>query len=172
MLVVKNLPATAGGVRDANTIPGLGRSSGEGHHNLLQYSWLENPTVKASQRVGYNWVTKLTDTQTHTRTVTKLCPTLCSFMNCSPPGSSVHGTFQARILKWVAISSSRGSSWSRDRTCISSVSWIAKEILHYWAVWESYFPLQEVGFRAISDAMSFPSLWVTEVLLLLQLDCQ
>ena len=36
--------------------------------------------------------------------VTHLCPTLCNHMNCSPPGSSVHGIFQARILEWVAIS--------------------------------------------------------------------
>ena len=46
--------------------------------------------------------------------VAYLCSTLCSFMDCSPPGSSVHGIFQARILEWVAISSSRGSSWPRD----------------------------------------------------------
>ena len=38
------------------------------------------------------------------------CPTLCNTMNCSPPGSSVHGIFQARVLEWVAISISRGSS--------------------------------------------------------------
>ena len=38
------------------------------------------------------------------------CPTLCDPMDCSPPGSSVHGIFQARILEWVAITSSRGSS--------------------------------------------------------------
>ena len=41
----------------------------------------------------------------------KLCLTLCNPMDCSPPGSSVHGIFQVRILKWVAISFSRGSSW-------------------------------------------------------------
>ena len=41
---------------------------------------------------------------------TQLCPTLCDPMDCSPPGSSVHGIFQARILEWGAISSSRGSS--------------------------------------------------------------
>ena len=39
---------------------------------------------------------------------TQLCPTLCGPMDCSPPGSSVHGIFQARILEWVAISFSRG----------------------------------------------------------------
>ena len=36
--------------------------------------------------------------------VTQLCPTLCDPIDCSPPGSSVHGIFQARILEWVAIS--------------------------------------------------------------------
>ena len=44
------------------------------------------------------------------------CPALCDPMNCSPPGSSVHGILQARILEWVAISSSGGSSQPRDWT--------------------------------------------------------
>ena len=42
-LVVKNLPASAGDIRDSGLIPGLGRSPGGGHGNPLQYSWLENP---------------------------------------------------------------------------------------------------------------------------------
>ena len=42
-------------------------------------------------------------------------PVPCSSMNCSPPGSSVHGDFLARLLEWVAISSSRGSSGPRDQ---------------------------------------------------------
>ena len=46
--------------------------------------------------------------------IAKLCPILCNPMDCSLPGSSVHGIFQARILERVAISSSRGSSWHRD----------------------------------------------------------
>ena len=46
--------------------------------------------------------------------VAQSCPTLCDPMDCSPPGSSVHGIFQARILEWVAISFSRGSSPPRD----------------------------------------------------------
>ena len=46
--------------------------------------------------------------------VTQSCPTLCGPMDCSPPGSSVHGISQARTLEWVAISFSRGSSWPRD----------------------------------------------------------
>ena len=47
------------------------------------------------------------------------CTILC---NCNPPSSSVLGIFQARILKWVAISYSRGSSWPRDQTHISCTS--------------------------------------------------
>ena len=47
------------------------------------------------------------------------CPTLCHPMDCSPPGSSVHGILQARILEWVAMPSSRGSSRPRDWTHIS-----------------------------------------------------
>ena len=48
--------------------------------------------------------------------VAKSCLTLCDSMNCSPPGSSVHGILQARILEWIAISFSRGSSWLRNQT--------------------------------------------------------
>ena len=51
--------------------------------------------------------------------ITKLCLTLCDPMDC-PPGSSVHGISQARILEWAAISFSRGSSQPRDQTCVSS----------------------------------------------------
>ena len=50
------------------------------------------------------------------------CPTLCDPMDCSPPGSSVHGSLQARILEWVAMPFSSGSSWPRDWTRISYVS--------------------------------------------------
>ena len=46
----------------------------------------------------------------------QLCLTLCDSMDRSPPGSSVHGIPQARILEWVAMPSSRGSSQSRDQT--------------------------------------------------------
>ena len=49
------------------------------------------------------------------------CLTLCDPMDCSLPGSSVHGTLQARILEWVAISSSKGSSWPKDWTHISCI---------------------------------------------------
>ena len=50
---------------------------------------------------------------------------------CSPPGSSVHGIFQTRILEWIAISSSRGSSQPKDQTCIYWVSCTGKRILYH-----------------------------------------
>ena len=52
--------------------------------------------------------------------VAQSCPTLCVHIDCNPPGSSVHhGILQARILEWVAIPFSRGSSWPRDQTQVS-----------------------------------------------------
>ena len=54
--------------------------------------------------------------------VSQSCLTLCDPMDCRLPGSSIHGIFQARILKWVAISFSRGSSWPRDWTQISCIT--------------------------------------------------
>ena len=52
----------------------------------------------------------------HEHLITQSCPSLCDSMNYSPPGSSVHGIFQTRILEWVSISFSRGSCWPRDQT--------------------------------------------------------
>ena len=98
-----------------------------------------------SQRVGHDWVTEVSNTQAFTsdlsrtfsmvhtqRKFTKAerkdgwpsvhakslqsCPSLCDPMDCSLPGSSVHGISQARILEWIAMPSSRGSSWPGDRT--------------------------------------------------------
>ena len=56
---------------------------------------------------------------------------LCDPVDCSPPGSSVHGILQARILEWVAISFSRGSFWLKDQT---QVSCIAGRFFSIWAI--------------------------------------
>ena len=53
--------------------------------------------------------------------VVQSCPTLCDPMDCSLPGSSIHGIFQTRVLEWVAISFSRGSSQPRDWTQVSYI---------------------------------------------------
>ena len=67
--------------------------------------------------------------------ITQLCPTLCDPMDCRPPGSSVHGILQARILEWVAIPFSRGSSQPRDGTWVSS---IAGRFFTFWAAKEAH----------------------------------
>ena len=65
------------------------------------------------------------------------CPTLWEPMDCSPPGSSVHGISQARILVWVAMPFSRISSWPRDRTRNFYISCIGWRILYNYATWEA-----------------------------------
>ena len=59
----------------------------------------------------------------------QLCQTLCDPMNCSLPGSSVHGILQARKLDWVAISSYRGCSGPRDWTHVFYISCIGRQVL-------------------------------------------
>ena len=54
--------------------------------------------------------------------VAQSCPTLSDSMDCSPPGSSVHGIFQARVLEWVAIFFSKRSSQPRDQTHDSCIA--------------------------------------------------
>ena len=63
------------------------------------------------------------------------CWTLCDPMDCTWPGSSVHGIFQARILEWVTISRSRESPWSRDQTRISC---IGREMLYHRVIWDRH----------------------------------
>ena len=65
--------------------------------------------------------------------VAQSCPTLCDPIDCSLPGSSVHGIFQAIVLEWIAISFSRGSSQPRART---RVSWIVDRRFTVWATRE------------------------------------
>jgi len=70
--------------------------------------------------------------------VSQSCLTLCNSMDSSPPGSSGHGILQARILEWVSISFSRRSSWPRDRTLISCISWIGSKFFTIWATRETH----------------------------------
>ena len=73
--------------------------------------------------------------------VTQSCPTLCDPMDCSLPGSSVHGIFQARVLEWVVISFSRGSSQPRDQT---QVSCTAGRRFTVWATREAMMNLDRI----------------------------
>ena len=69
------------------------------------------------------------------------CLTLCYLLDCSLPGSSVHGVFQVRVLKWVAMPSSRGSSWPKNRTLVSCVSCTAGGFFTCWAIREALLTL-------------------------------
>ena len=66
----------------------------------------------------------------------KSCSTLCNPMNYSRPGSAVYGILQVRILEWVGMPSSKGSSQPRDQTCVSYVSCIGRQILYHCTIWE------------------------------------
>ena len=86
--------------------------------------------------------------QIHLRvSVSQSCPSLCNPMNYSPPGSCVHEIFQARILEWVAISFSRGSSQPKDRTRVSCTAgrfftdWATREAWHITSVY-LWYPVQ------------------------------
>ena len=72
--------------------------------------------------------------------ITQLCPTLCHPVDCSPPGSSVRGILQARILEWVAISSSRGSNTPLDTCTISFYPFLYWWTLFLSALRENCFP--------------------------------
>ena len=139
---------------DQGSIPGLGRSPGEGNGNPLQYSCLENPmdrgdwqaTVHSVSRVRHNLATEQKPPKQHIDPrsaeaslkvkvlVTQSCLNLCDPMDCSLPVSSVHGISQARILEWVAIPFSRGSSRPKDRTW---VSYVAGTLFTIWATREA-----------------------------------
>ena len=81
-------------------------------------------------------------------------PTLCDPMDCSPAGSSVHGILQARILEWVAIPFSRGSSWLRYQTLGSCIAgrfftiWATGEALSIWYLELFLLELQSVTFSS------------------------
>ena len=85
----------------------------------------------------------------------QLCPTPCDSMDCSPPGSSVHGIFQIRILKWVIMLSSRGSSWPRDQTESPVSPTLAGGFFTHWAIREGP---QSVGLLRFTGGSPFITL--------------
>ena len=105
--------------------------------NYLMYS-------KCSTNNGYSYFNILTDpVKVKVKVlVAQLCPTLCNPMDCSAPGSSVHGILQAGILEWVDILFSRGSSQPGDQI---QVSWIAGRLFTIWATRET----DSVGFAKL-----------------------
>ena len=100
---------------------------------------------------------------------TQSCLTLHDPMDCSPPGSSVHGILQARILEWVAMLSSGGSFQPRDRTQVSSIAggffiiWATREAQECWvgslSLLQENFPI-----RVSCIAGEFFTSWATREL--------
>ena len=80
------------------------------------------------------------------------CPTHCDPKDCSLPGSSIHGILQARILEWVAISFSRGSSRPRDWTRVSHT---ADRLFTVWATREA---LQSADWETKETAPATPAM--------------
>ena len=118
--------------------------------NLLNRMWVCSPSVQQSQP---------TETKERKREVSQSCPTLHDLMNCSWPGSSIHGIFQTRILGWVAISFSRGACWSRDRTQFSSA---AGRLFTIWATREAHtFICIKQGERAASAQKTWTPQWLS-----------
>jgi len=97
--------------------------------SLFLWAWVKHSTIQNTQHVFIYLPYVCLCDQSY--------PTLCDLMDYSPPSSSVHGIFQARILEWVAISFSRGSSWPRDQTHIPCVSCTGKQILYHCATREA-----------------------------------
>ena len=114
--MVKNLPTM-----QETPVQSLGQENplekGKATHSSIltwKIPWTEEPgglQSMGSQRVRHNWCAPFLSAQS--------CLTLRNPVDCSLPGSSVQGISQARMLEWVAISSSRGSSPPRNGTCIS-----------------------------------------------------
>ena len=131
------------------------------HSSIL--AWRIPWTVQSvgSQRVRHGWATF---TLLHREQsislfllkvkvkVAQLCPALCNPMDCSLPGSSVHGILQARILEWVAVPFSGRSSQLRDRTQVSRTTggffttWASREVLillrtfHFFSLPRTHYP--------------------------------
>ena len=101
--------------------------------------------------------------------VAKSCLTFCGPMDCSPPGSSVHGISQASILEWGAISFSRGSSRPRNWTWVSCTG---RLILHHWATDTSCQVSGSVGLEikcvinvmCVNHPETIPWPWSVEIL--------
>ena len=84
------------------------------------------------------------------------CLMTCDPMNCSPPSSSVHGVFHAKILESVAIFYSRRSSRPRDLTHVSCTSCIDRQILCHYTIWEIiyYAKLYYISEKAMAPLFS------------------
>ena len=125
---------------------------------MKQVSMMEGYTLKglgASREPSPTAHKELTHSLTHAQS----CPTLCHPIDCSPPGSSVHGISQARILEWVSISFSRGSSQPRNWTWVFHGFCIGRWVLYHCVIWkvrkEMNAAIILLSWRTIFPSLSF-----------------
>ena len=90
----------------------------------------------------------------------QLCPIIFNPLNCNSLGSSTHGIFQAWILEWVSVSSSRGYSQPWDQTTVACVLCNGRQILYHWTIWNLNiytYPQRNIYiYKHISDLMKWP----------------
>ena len=117
----------------------LGYQKGEGRgrgtnqcYGINKYELLEQVSNKDLLHRIENYIHYLVITYVCCAKSLQSCSTLCDRMDCSPPGSSILGILQTRILVWIATPSSRGSSQPRDQNCTSCVSCVSRQVLCYY----------------------------------------
>ena len=127
----------------------------------LMVIWVANAMIRTSS-LSYLIHPNITFNYALYAVCAQLCPTLCNPLNCSPPGSCVHGILQARILEWVAISCSRKSSqpwrWNQD------LLWLlpCRQILYLLSQpWRHCFILLFPNSRIHNDSSSLP--WLSRL---------
>ena len=119
-------------------------------HRTASFSLrLDFPADYHHQNVNIHWVLSMLEILCEVKwsEVAQSCPTLCNPMNCSLPGFSIYGIFQARVLEWVAISFSRGSSQPREQTWASC---IAGRLFTNWATREAVVILKSIEMFLVS----------------------
>ena len=134
---------------------GSGRFTGEGNGSPLQLLQIsqEEPggltvheiTKSQTQLTMHTYTSKAFTKNTSKCTLSRVRLFACDPMDCSPPGSSVRGILQARVLEWVAMPSSRGSSRPTDRTRICSPCLLRllhfRQLINHWATGKAHLLL-------------------------------
>ena len=125
------------------------------HPSFVQHPAMAHHSIhnKSPQSVWPPWLLLLLTE------VAQSCRTFCNPMDCSPPGSSIHGIFQGRVLEWVAISFSRESSWPKDQT---RVSIIVGRCFTVWATREDL--VSKTFYLLLSPHSDYPQLGLGQTL--------
>ena len=127
------------------SVPGSERCPGVGNGSPVQNSCLENSTDRGAHSLKRQSSVSLV----------VLCPILCNPMDCSLRRLLCPGDFPARILEWVAISFSGGSSWPWDPTWVSRISCTGRQTLHCWATRERLqFTLYCIHFHLREESLA------------------